>query len=39
VEAARHGMESHLGKNAGEVHKDLPKLLASATSLPASSFR
>ena len=39
VEAARREMESHLGKNAGEVHKDLPKLLASAASLPASSFR
>jgi tetratricopeptide (TPR) repeat protein len=39
VEAARREMESRLGKNAGEVHKDLPKLLASAASLPASSFR
>jgi tetratricopeptide (TPR) repeat protein len=39
VEAARREMESRLGKDAGEVHKDLPKLLASAASLPAASFR
>jgi tetratricopeptide (TPR) repeat protein len=39
VEAARREMESRLGKKAGEMHKDLPKLLASAASLPASSFR
>lgn len=39
VEAARREMESHLGKNASKVRKDLPKLLASAASLPASSFR
>jgi len=39
VEAARRELESRLGKNAGQVRKDLPKLLASAVSLPASSFR
>jgi hypothetical protein len=39
VQAARHEMDGRLGKKAGEMHKDLPSLLASAESLPASSFR
>jgi len=39
VQAARHEMDGHLGKKAEEMHKDLPSLLASAESLPASSFR
>jgi tetratricopeptide (TPR) repeat protein len=39
VEAARREMDARLGKRTGNVHKNLTALLASATSLPASSFR
>ena len=39
ADSARHEMDGRLGKKAGEMHKDLPSLLASAESLPASSFR
>ena len=39
VQAARREMEAHLHQKPADVHKDLPKLLASAESLPPSSFR
>ncbi len=38
VRTARRQVESRLGKKALTVQKNLPVLLASATSLPASSF-
>lgn len=39
VQAARREMEGHLGKKTADMQKSLPSLLASASSLPASSFR
>jgi tetratricopeptide (TPR) repeat protein len=39
VRAARREMDARLGNKIGAVHKNLPNLLASAASLPASSFR
>ena len=39
VQAARGEMDTRLGKKAGDVQKNLPVLLAGASSLPASSFR
>jgi hypothetical protein len=39
IQAARSEMEAHLGKRIGDMHKNLPGLLANAASLPTSSFR
>ncbi|MFZ1203848.1 MAG: tetratricopeptide repeat protein [Candidatus Acidiferrales bacterium] len=39
VEAARREMDARLGKKIAGIHKNVPDLLASAASLPASSFR
>jgi tetratricopeptide (TPR) repeat protein len=39
VQAARREMEARLGNKIGEAHKNLPKLLAGAETLPGSSFR
>ncbi|HEX4002569.1 MAG TPA: hypothetical protein VHX36_07960 [Candidatus Acidoferrales bacterium] len=39
VQTAQREMDPRLGKKIGDIHKNLPNLLASATSLPASSFR
>lgn len=39
VQAARREMEAHFRQKPGDVHKDLARLLASAESLPPSSFR
>jgi tetratricopeptide (TPR) repeat protein len=39
VQAAQREMNARLGEKIGDIHKNLPNLLASAASLPASSFR
>jgi len=39
VQTARREMESRMGKNGGGTRKNMPSLLASAATLPASSFR
>jgi tetratricopeptide (TPR) repeat protein len=39
IQAARREMDGRLGKKTGDVRGNLPKLLAGAESLPASSFR